>query len=160
MSADTTHDQSWSIWMSVLLLGVSGTVFYSAGSAELIGNEVGPGFFPKIAAGFMAFLALINVVNAVRAQTPVQIAPKSLWNVLLVVAVGFVGVLVFQLLGMLLALFFMFNTLLFISEGKMKWRTPVIALVSTFIFHGFFVGFLGIFDPGGSVLDLRWVTPW
>ncbi len=160
MSVDTAHDQSWSIWMSVLLLAVSGAVFYSAGSGEFSGNEVGPGFFPKIAAGFMALLGVINVIKAVRVQTPVKIAPRSLWNVLLVVAVGFVGVLVFQVLGMLLALFFLFSTLLYISEGTVTWRTVIIALVSTFIFHGFFVGFLGIFDPGGSALDLRWATPW
>jgi len=160
MSEQNTHDQAWSIWVNVILLIASAGALATAGPMGMSGNEVGAGFFPKIAAIFLSVLVSFNLIVALRAQAPVSIVPRTVLNVIGVVVLGFLGMVIFQQIGLAIALFFLLTTLLVASERKFIWQHLVIALVSTIIFHGFFVGFLGIFDPAGNLVDLRWITPW
>lgn len=160
MSEENVHEQGWSIWINVLLIAVSIAAFASAGPAEVSGNAVGAGFFPKIAAVALSLLAIVTLIVAVRAESPVHFSPKSILNVGLVVFLGFLGMFIFNQAGLAIALFSLFLTLLILSERKITWQILSISLASMFIFHGLFVGGLGIFDPVGNLIDLRWITPW
>lgn len=160
MSEENAHEQGWSIWINIFILAFSIAMFASAGSAEISGNEVGAGFFPKIAAVALGLLAITNLIFAVRVESPVLLMPRSIFNLAFVVFIGFLGMMIFHQAGLAIALFFLFLTLLVLSERKFTWQIFAIALASMFIFHGFFVGGLGVFDPAGNLIDLRWITPW
>lgn len=160
MADQNSHDQAWSVWVNVYLLVTAVALFATAGSAGISGNEVGPGFFPKIAAGALFMIGVLNLSVALRQRAPVSLLPRSALNIVFVAVLGSLGIVIFQQIGLLAALLFLFLTFLSASERKLTAQNLVISVVATFAFHGFFVGFLGIFDPAGQLVDIRWLTPW
>jgi len=154
------HDRAWSIWFNILLLVVCVAAIISAGPADFIGNEVGVGFFPKLAAFTLMLLSTLNLVSIVRSTERGRIFPETISQVFIVGALGISGIVIFQMVGLVVALFFLFVSFLSISERQFTWKNVAIALTATIIFHGFFVGLLGIFDPPGELINVRWLTPW
>jgi putative tricarboxylic transport membrane protein len=157
---DDKSDQAWSIWFSIFLVGVAALLFSDAGSAAFKGAEVGSGFLPKIAAVSLFLLSGLNLFFALRQDPEIAFAPSGSVQVAFALFLGILGVVVFQQLGMVVALFFLFFAVFSLFEHRLSVKNLLISVAVAAAVHGFFIGGLGIFDPAGQLVDLRWITPW
>jgi hypothetical protein len=153
-------NQAWSVWFSTFLLIASVALFMDAGSASYSRGELGSGFLPKIVAASLFFLSAFNIVTAVRATSQRQWLPPGYAMALVVLLIGLLSIVAFRQLGMVSALLFQFFVLFSLFERKLSVKNLLISIAVTFAIHGFFVGALGVFEPAGRLIDLRWIAPW
>lgn len=155
-----TETKAWEFWFSVLLILTGGVLFLDAGPSGIGSGEIGSGFLPKVAAVALIGFAMFNILTILRAPKPIHFLPRGYALSLVVLGIGLLGILIFQQLGMLLTLFCLFFSVLSLFERKLSIINLGIAVLVAYTVHGFFIGLLGIWDPAGNLIDLRWLTPW
>lgn len=157
---DHQNAPAWELFVAVILTATAVLLYFNAGSASIRGAEVGAGFLPKVTAAALVAISIRNIWVARRDRAWSGWHLSGVIMPAIVVVAGFVSLVIFDQLGLLLAVYILFLFIFTLFEARFRWWNLVLAALVAVPVYGFFVGVLGIWDPGGRLVDLRWISSW